>query len=307
MNKIKVVGVLIFLLSIFLALLFNYISTQNRANITSLGVINEQKSYTQEISKSILYLHRNRGGSSKELDINIEKFLENKSHKEEGINKNDAVVKLWNEFYLSVEKFKEQQKVTTTYGSMVTEEVVNNIYNKNLKLIMEFDKFINQHQKDHCKTISIYKNIQYLLFFILISLLIYLFTQVREVIAFIQKFTTTSENIIQSSTIQGLEPIEEIEADEGLIEATKNFNHLVDKINSSIEYSTKSIEHTTEALEEVEKNIEDFISLLSKMQDEEGEELSQKEDVVIDSLDTLMNLTDKLTNIKKDLEKLIKC
>jgi len=305
MKKIKIVGGLIFLLSVISALLFSYISDKNKANIDSLSFINEQKSFTQEISKSILYLHRNRGGSSKQLDKNIEKFLENKSHEQKSLNQNDNIDKLWDEFYLSVQKFKKEQEISTAYSTIVTDKILSDIYDKNLKLVLEFDKHINLRKKEHCDTISIYKNLQYLLFFILILLLIYLFTQVREVIAFIQEFTKTSKTIIQSSSIQGLEPIEERDSDEELQEASKNFNYLVDKINSSIEYSAKSIEHTTVAIEAVEQNIEDFITLLSEMQNDESGDLSQKEDAVIDSLDTLMSLTDKLKNLKSDLEKLI--
>lgn len=305
MKKIKIVGGLIFLLSIILALLFSYISDRNKVNIDSLSLINEQKSFTQEISKSILYLHRNRGGSSKQLDKNIEKFLKNKSHEQKSSNQNDNIVNLWDEFYLSVRKFKKEQEISTAYSTIVTDKILSDIYDKNLKLVLEFDKHINLRKKEHSDTISIYKNLQYLLFFILILLLIYLFTQVREVIAFIQEFTKTSKTIIQSSSIQGLEPIEERDSDEELQEASKNFNYLVDKINNSIEYSTKSIAHTTAALEAVEQNIEDFITLLSEMQNDESGDLSQKEDAVIDSLDTLMSLTDKLKNLKVDLEKLI--
>ena len=305
MKKIKIVGGLIFLLSVISALLFSYISDRNKANIDSLSFINEQKSFTQEISKSILYLHRNRGGSSKQLDKNIEKFLENKSHEQKSLNQNDNIDKLWDEFYLSVQKFKKEQEISTAYSTIVTDKILSDIYDKNLKLVLEFDKHINLRKKEHCDTISIYKNLQYLLFFILILLLIYLFTQVREVIAFIQEFTKTSKTIIQSSSIQGLEPIEERDSDEELQEASKNFNYLVDKINSSIEYSAKSIEHTTVAIEVVEQNIEDFITLLSEMQNDESGDLSQKEDAVIDSLDTLMSLTDKLKHLKSDLEKLI--
>ena len=305
MKKIKIVGGLIFLLSVILALLFSYISDRNKVNIDSLSFINEQKSFAQEISKSILYLHRNRGVSSKQLDKNIEKFLENKSHEQKSLNQNDNIDKLWDEFYLSVQKFKKEHEISTAYSTIVTDKILSDIYDQNLKLVLEFDKHINLRKKEHCATISVYKNLQYLLFFILILLLIYLFTQVREVIAFIQEFTKTSKTIIQSSSIQGLEPIEERDSDEELQEASKNFNYLVDKINSSIEYSAKSIEHTTVAIETVEQNIEDFITLLSEMQNDESGDLSQKEDAVIDSLDTLMSLTDKLKHLKSDLEKLI--
>lgn len=305
MNKIKIVGVLIFVLSLILALLFNYTFNQNKINIDALSTINEQKSYTQEISKSILYLYKNRGGSTEQLDNNIEKFLVNMSYDKEHSPEHDALVKLWNDFYVAVQRFREKQNVTTAYGTIIVDSLVNDIYNKNQKLIVEFNRFISFKQKQYDETIDSYKNIEYILYFMVVLLLVYLFTQLRGILSFIQKFSKTSKTIIQSATIEGLKPIEVRENHQDLKEASQNFNYLVDKINTSIAYSNKSIEHTIEAIEKVEYHIEDFISLLSKMQNQENNALSQKEDAVIESLETLMNLTDRLADLNKDLDQLI--
>lgn len=304
MYKIKVVSVLIFILSIVLALLFNTISEQNRVNTAFMSMINEQKSYTQEISKSILYLYKNRGSSTEQLDSNIEKFLANMRHKNEGSPQHTVLVKMWDEFYAVVKKFRKERDIPSAYSSITVDALVNDIYKKNQNLIVEFNTFIDNKQKQYEETMEGYKNIEYMLFFIVVLLLLYLFTQVREIIAFIQDFTTTSKTIIQKATIKDLKPMQIPKNDEVLKEATQNFNHLVNKIDMSIIYAQKSIEHTTVSLEEVEKKIEDFMALLSQMQDEESNALSQKEDAVIDSLEALMNLTDRLKDLHKDLDEL---
>ena len=304
MHKIKVVGVFIFVLALVLALLFTTISKQNKINTASLSIINEQKSTTQEISKTVLYISKNRGSTSEELDAYIEKFLANMKHEKENSSQHEVLVGLWNEFYVLVEKFKKQQEVTTAYGSITMDALVNDIYMKNQKLIVAFNTFIDNKQKKYDEKVESYKKIQYILFLILVSLLIYLFTQVREVIAFIQKFSTTSKSIIQKSTIKDLKPMQMRENDEVLKEATENFNHLVNKIDMSIVYAQESIEHTTVSLEAVEQKIEDMMTLISQMQEEESDTLYQKEDAVIDSLETLMNLTKQLKNLQQDLNKL---
>jgi predicted PurR-regulated permease PerM len=304
MNKIKLVGVFIFVLSITLALFFNTISEQNRVNTAFMSMINEQKSYTQEISKSILYLYKNRGSSTEQLDSNIEKFLANMAHKKEDSPQHDVLVKLWNEFYADVRKFRKELGLSTAYSSITIDALVNDIYQKNQKLIVEFNTFLDNKQKRYEETMEGYKNIEYILFLLVFLLLIYLFTQVREIIAFIQRFTTTSETIIQEATIKDLKPMKIRENAEALKEATQNFNHLVEKIDMSIVYAQESIVHTTIALEEVEKKIEDLMTLIFQMQDEESDTLSQKEDAVIDSLETLMNLRDRLKDLHKDLDKL---
>ena len=304
MNKIKIVGILIFVLSIALALLFHHISTQNRVHTDSLSVINEQKSYTQEISKVVLYLSKNRGSSSEQLDSYIDKFIANMKHKKEESSQHAVLVELWEEFHLLVQKFQKEIAVSTAYGSITVDALVNDIYKKNQKLIVAFNTFIESKQKHYDERIEYYKNIEYILYFIMVVLLIYLFTQVREIIAFIQKFTSTSKSIIQKATIKDLKPMTIRENTEVLKEATQNFNHLVEKIDKAIVYSQESIAHTTIALEEVEQKIEDFMALLSQMQDEESDALSQKEDAVIDSLETVMNLTNRLKDLHKDLDKL---
>lgn len=304
MHKIKVAGVFIFVLSLVLALLFATISKLNKINTASLSIINEQKSTTQEISKTVLYISKNRGSSNEQLNAYIENFLVNMTHEKETSPQHEVLLGLWNEFYVLVEKFKKQQEVTTAYSSMSMDTLVNDIYMKNQKLIVAFNTFIDNKQNKYDEKVESYKKIQYVLFLVLVLLLIYLFTQVREVIAFIQKFSSTSKSIMQRATIKGLKPMKIRQNDEDLKEVTQNFNHLVEKIDLSIVYAKESIEHTTVALETVEQKIEDMMTLIAQMQEEESDVLYQKEDAVIDSLETLMSLTNKLKNLQQELNKL---
>jgi len=304
MNKIKMIGVLIFVLSLALALLFNHISTQNRVHTDSLSMINEQKSYTQEISKAIFFISKNRGSSREQLDSYVEKFVANMTHEKEETPQHAVLVELWEEFHLLVEKFRKQQEITTAYASITTDKLVNDIYRKNQKLILAFNIFLESKHKQYEEKMESYKNTEYILYFVMILLLIYLFTQVREIITFIQKFTATSKTIIQKSTIKDLKPIQVHQKDAVLKEAGQNFNHFVNKIDKSIVYAQESIEHTTVALEEVEQKIEDMMTLISQMDDEVSDKYVQKEDAVIDSLETLMNLRDRLKDLHKDLDKL---
>jgi len=303
MHRIKIVGAFIFVLSFILAFLFYYISQYNSINREYLDLIHKQKSYTQEISKSVLYLSKNRGSSSENLEENIEKFLANMTHKKVNMVEHNTLVRLWKSFYEDVERFKENQILTTGYSKIIIDKLVNNIYMKNQQLIVAFNAFIHKKQMQYNAKMQGYKNLGYLLFSIIVLLLIYLFTQVYGIMAFIQKFSSTSKSIIQKASIKGLKPFKLEQKDEALKEATQNFNTLVKKIDDTIVYSEKSIEHTTLALEDVEVNIEDFLIFVSDMQ-EENKKLSQKEDVVIDSLETLMRLTNELKKLKIELGKL---
>jgi len=304
MNRIKVVGGLIFTLSIVLALLAGFLARHNQENSNTLNFISEQKAFTQEISKSIFYTYRNGEVSSKSLDSTIKKYLENIKNKESEFTENRFITTLWNIFYADVQKFREQQRVVTGYNSVVTAKLVNRIYHNNVLLINQFDKLIEQKRLEYHESIDGYKKMEYLLFAILIGLLLYLFTQLHLVIEFIQKFSKTSKKILENSTIQGLKPIE-VEGGTALIhEAEVNYNALVKKIDNSIAHAGHSMEQTTQSLEEVALNIEDFMELLSTMQEDESQAHFEREDAVIDSLETLMRLRKKLKHLQKDIDKL---
>ncbi|WP_415398192.1 hypothetical protein [Sulfurimonas sp. CS5] len=316
MTKIKVVGVLVFILSIALAFLSSYISNENKNNNHILDNINSQKDFTQEISKNIFYIYKNQNTSTKQLDDSIRKFIDNLNNKDKVLNKinsvaiknkNDEIVLLWNKFYLHVQNFRDTRKVMTAYSSILLEQVVNDIYNTNIKLVVEFNELTKMHNQYFQEKIDNEKNLQYLLFITLVLLLIYLFSQLKNVITFMQKFIQTSKNIITNSSIKELEPINVNQNNNELLQASNNFNFLVEKINSSIEHSTNSIEHSYNSLEHVERNIEDLLELLSVMDEDESidKELTKKEDALIQSLEELTSSALKLENLKSDLDNLV--
>jgi hypothetical protein len=314
MTKIKIVGGSVFILSLLLIIISSYISKQNKINSNIIDTISEQKAYTQEISKNIFYIYNNKNNSSKNINIAINGFLENLKHKDETLkvipsilikNQSEKIIDLWNQFYIDVQKFIIQKEANTAYTNILLEKLVNNIYKKNQILITEFNNLKKIHQIYFDNILNTYKNIQYILFTLLILLLIYLFSQVKLIISFIQEFTKRSEKVIKNSSIRDIKPIKEDIKNKDINEATNNFNLLVDKLNNSIKFSHNSIEQTTNSLKEIENNIEQFLEILSLNNQEIDIDLMKKEDAVIQSLDELMRASTKLNNLKSDLNKII--
>ena len=315
MTKIKIVGIFIFTIAIILAFLSNYTSEEDRLNKEQLDIINIQKSFTQEISKNIFYIYKHKYASTSQLDDSIKKFISNLESKERKINptnsteiknKNKEIILLWNKFYLLVQNFRDQSEITSAYSRITIDATVNAIYKLNLDLVVKFNELIEINTIYNKNTINGYKNLQYFLFFILVLLLIYLFTQLQSVISFIQKFTNTSKNIITNSSIKELEPIEVNNNSNELLEASKNFNTIVDRINNSIQRSSSSMQHSYESLELIEDNVEDLLEFLSVMDDGGiDKELTKKEDAIIQSLEELTSVSHKLANLKVDLDNLI--
>jgi uncharacterized protein YoxC len=305
MKKIKIIGVLIFVLFIFLVVLSNSISNHNQASLDVLNTINKQKAFTQEVSKNIFYIYRNKNTSKISLDDSIEDFLQQTNKQEITFPK--KITSLWNEFYLKVQKFRDISKVTTAYSNLILEKLVNDIYVTNLKLVVELDKLLKIEQEKYRQKHEQIKLLQYILFLLFLVLLIYLFTQLKSIIFFIQKFLKTSKDIMKNSTIKGLKPIE-VDADtQDILQATNNFNFLVQKIDDSIDKSSNSIQHSCKSVEILEQHIEEFLELFYEMQNDKefSKEMTKKEDVLIQTLEELTTSAKKLEELKSDLDNLL--
>ena len=132
MKTIKIVGALIFILSITLALLFNQTSQENTTHNNFLNDVNEQKAFTQEISKNIFYIYRNKHSSTNQLDKSIKDFLLHMSNSEQTHKQSQKIITLWNNFYLHVQNFRDRSKTTVLYENIILEDIVKDIYNTNL-------------------------------------------------------------------------------------------------------------------------------------------------------------------------------
>ena len=315
MTKIKIIGAFIFIISIILGVLFNYVNNQNRDNNNLFKTINQQKAFTQEVSKNIFYISKHKDSSTTQLNTSIKQFLSNMDNREDNLHEihskeikeqNAKIMKLWNEFYISVQKFKDHKKVTTTYSNILIEKTVIEIYNKNLTLVVEFNQLLKISKEHVNEELEIYKNIEYALFGILVLLLFYLFTQLQSVLNFINEFRNTSKNIIESSSIKALEPIEHNGRTKDVSEAAQNFNQLVQNINESINNSSESLEHSYKSLEIMENKIEDLMELIYTMDENQSSDdnLTKKEDALIQSLEELTSSAQNLKNLQKDLQNL---
>ena len=316
MTKIKIVGALIFIISILLLFLFSYINTQNRHYNNLIKTINEQKSFTQEISKNIFYISKHKDSSAKQLETSIQSFLQNLEAKDETLQEIQSsevkrhsakIIALWNEFYILVQNFKDQKKVTTAYSNILLEKTVVEIYNQNLKLVVEFDKLLRVSKEYTQSKSTLFKNIQYILFTLLSSMLLYLFFQLQSVLDFINKFRKTSQNIIQSSSVQELEPITIDTPTSDISEASENFNQLVNNINNSVKYSSKSLQHSYASLEVLEEKIEDIMELIYTMEEKNhlDDTFTKKEDILIQALEELISSAHKLKNLEEALQTLL--
>ena len=182
MNKIKIAAILIFIISIALVIVSKSIVDHAKINNKLLETINNQKAFTQEISKNIFYIYSNKNRSTKQLDSSIKAFLENLKHKDQQLKdisssniklQSKKILILWDKFYLDVQKFKKKSKIRTPYNKILLEKIMKDIYNDNLNLVVEFDILISLESEYFNTAHYTHKIIQYSLFAILFMILIY--------------------------------------------------------------------------------------------------------------------------------------
>jgi len=311
MKGIKIAGGLVVVLLIILALNSSFIAKQNRKNHAMVVFISEQKAFTQEISKTIFYLYRNvhYPQDDTQLDVIVKKYLDNLSRSEGAFTQNEEIVSLWNTFYANVQRFRNQQRVPTGYNSLVTSKLVNQIYRTNLLLVNQFDRLLHAKQQSHASRMRGYYWLEYGLFVMLLGVLIYLFSRIHLVMEFIQEFRRTSRRIIENATIRGVKPIVIQSDDKLLSEVMQNHNQMVEQINQAIQQSRDAILNTSELLEQLSQRIESYMELITQMHSKKSTvqeaELFRREDAVIESLETLMRLRQRLTDLEQDLEQLM--
>ena len=136
MKKIKIVGALIFLLSLTLAFLFTHTSQENALHDDAIAMLNKQKDFTQEISKNIFYIYKNPNSSTDGLETSIKLFLDSIKEKNTQNEIDPKITRLWNDFYLLVQHFRDNIKNKSPYSNIIIERIVKDIYNTNLELVM---------------------------------------------------------------------------------------------------------------------------------------------------------------------------
>ena len=180
------------------------------------------------------------------------------------------------------------------------EKVTNDVYKANQDFVVAFDKLIALHKAYFDAKKREERVTEVVLFLLLFGLLIYLFTQLKDILLFIQTFLDTSKKIMQRASVQGIAPIESEVKSEDVAHALHDFNFFVENINRSIEYSALSIEKSVSSLEDIEKNIQNLLELIEKMDVDASfdKELIQKEDILIESLDELTATAKKLQRLQ---------
>jgi len=320
-TKIKTIGVFFFLLMLSILVTTIYLNQKNEKDALIINIAGKERMLTQKISKNVFYSYQTKSIAFSELDKAIEEFIYNLNSLKNGneligitkvptvkIAKQLSKVEiLWNNFHKNVKTFKDLSIAKSNTDDKLIKHSVDSIYNTNNHLLQEVDNLVTMYTIYSEKKTEYIRNFQYFAAVILLILIAYGFSQLREIEANAQEFLNFSKKIIENPDNTHLEPIK-IDAESEIVEATDTLNCFINKVNSAMDYSAVAIEQSKNASSKLEEITDEFDKVLDELKDSTdiSNQLDKSEDMVIESTEELINSTKKLQNLKEELDKLRK-
>lgn len=319
-RKIRIIGVFFIILMTSIILSTIYLNEKNKKDALVINIAGKQRMLTQNISKNILYLYHNNSHSFSQLDNSTVEFIYNlnslkKGNDLTGISKAptasiaEQIVRveiLWNNFNKNIEKFKELLVQNNIQNKENLKNIVDTVYNTNTPLLNEVDKLVSMYTNYTEHKTDYLRYIQYLFGFIILLLMGYSFTQLKNMEDNAKKFFEFSKKVVENTNNEPLEPFQ-IEAEKEIVEATDTINCFIKKVNSAVDYSSQAIEQSKNASIKLEEITDEFNKVIDELthSTDISAQLDKSEDMVIQSQEDLINSTKKLQELKKELDSLL--
>lgn len=308
-TKIRMLGMLFVILMSSVIGTTIYLNAKNEKDALIINIAGKQRMLTQKISKNIFYLYHNNQQSYAELDNATQEFIYNLNSLKEGnrlmgiskvptdtiANQIAKVEILWKNFYLNVSKFKELLSNRNATNENRIKNIVDTIYNTNIPLLQEVDEIVSLYTTYSEEKTDYIRNFQYIFGIMIIFLMIYSFIQLKAMELNAKKFLAYSKKITGNPLDTKIEPLE-FEAETEIVEATDTLNCFITKVNSAMDYSNSA----SKRLEEITSEFDLVLGELHDSQDVTSH-LDKSEDMVIESQENLLSLTNKLQELKKEL------
>ncbi|MGM0519821.1 MAG: type IV pili methyl-accepting chemotaxis transducer N-terminal domain-containing protein [Campylobacterota bacterium] len=306
-TKIRVIGLLFIILISTIILTTIFLNNNNKKDAMVINIAGKQRMLTQKISKNIFYIYHNQNHSFSQLDKATTEFIYNLNSLKDGnrltgiykapnkqIAKQIAKIEiLWNNFHENIKEFKS----SLTNNENDIKITVNAIYETNNNLLEEVDKLVSMYTLYSENKAEYLKYVQYFFTFLVLLLMIYSFIQLKKVEDNANKFLNFSKKLRDENTNQTLEPLN-FDAENEIVEATNSINCFINKVNSAVEYSTNA----SIKLQEITNEFDEILDELNNSKDISKTQLNKSEDMVIESQEEIINSTNKLQNLKKQLD-----
>lgn len=321
-TKIKFIGaLLIFLIASVIGTTI-YLNHQNIKDALVINIAGKQRMLTQKIAKNVFYIHYKSSNDFKELDGACDEFIDGLNtlkfgnfdkqispfHTFEISVQISEVDKLWGKFYDDVKNFKLLTNAEIK-DDIKIEDIIVSIYKENTVLLKNVDKLVTLYTNHSEEKTNFIKNFQYTSGFILFLLFLYSLMQLKSIESHVDSFMQYSKMLIGNEDISNISPIElEAESECEIKEVSDTINCFINKINSAVEYSNEALLQSQKASSKLEELTDEFDTILKEIKGNSSASthLNNSEDMVIESTEVLISSTKKLSNLKLELDKLIK-
>lgn len=321
-TKIKLIGAtLMFLIASVIGTTI-YLNQQNIKDALVINIAGKQRMLTQNISKNIFYIHYQSSGDFRELDVACNEFIDGLNTLKFGnLNKQIAPIhtdnismqilevdKLWSSFYEHVQNFKLLKNAEVEDSEKIN-NIITSIYQDNTILLKNVDILVTLYTNHSEEKTNFIKNFQYTSGFILFLLFLYSLAQLKSIESHVDSFMQYSKMLAEQEDISNFSALKlESESEVEIKEVSDTINSFISKINSAVEYSNEALLQSQKASSKLEELTDEFDTILKELKGNSSASthLNNSEDMVIESTDVLINSTKKLSNLKAELDKLIK-
>jgi len=315
-TKIKILGSML-IVTIFAVILSTlYLNQKNIKDSLTINIAGKQRMLTQKITKNIFYINQFGSKDFVELDKAVKEFeygLETLTHGNKLLSIQSAptdeiktqlakVTTLWSSFKENITHFKSSIINLNNNQQIST---LNYVVKSNNELLHEVDQVVTllTHYSESKR--EFIEKFQYIAMAFLLYLVIYSIIQLREIEMHIQEFMQKSKELVECK--DGKLQTIHVDGEKEIIEVASSINGFINKVNDAMAYSSEAIEHSKQASQKLEELTDEFDSIIGEIQHSStlSKELDRSEDIVLDSTESLIKTTQKLQNLKSQLDTLM--
>lgn len=317
---IKLMGAVLILLILTSIMVTLYLNQQNQKDALIINIAGKQRMLTQKIAKNIFYIQHNPSKNFKELNGAIDEFVKGLYTLEYGNqtlgtyaaptediqNQIKKVNELWSKFYKNIQEFITIVAMNEKEKSKELENIIISIENENNILLSNIDNLVTMYTEYSESKTDYMKFFQYLSAFILLSIFVSSLTKLRQIEARVDEFMEYSKSLVLEKEGTKIAPLK-VNAESEILEVSDTINCFIDKINSAVTYSNEALEKSQQASLKLEELTDEFDGIIDELRNGPliSKQLSDSENIAIDSTEGLINSTIKLQNLKKELDKII--
>lgn len=317
-TKIKILGALLVIATFIVIIVSLMLNQKNESDALIVNIAGKERMLSQKIAKNIFYIKTTQSGDFKELDKTVDEFIKgiktlrdgNKALKikqaptQEIQSQIDVILNLWQPYLENVNKFK---KAFQTDDEYLMKTAINYIAKNNNELLYEVDELVTLYTNHIEQKTEFIKIFQYVAFIILIMLVGFSITKLKQIESHAQEFIKKSQQLMHREFTKPIEPIE-IEGEHEIEEVACSMNHFINQVNDAMQYSQSAIEKSQQASKKLESLSDEFSEIIGNISADKkiNTSLDKSEDIMIQSSEDLRKTTKKLQGLKQELDSLLK-